>query len=136
MAKNSQVQFYHEAIERQLGFAAMVHSGNTLYLSGLVAVDEKMQVVGVGDMKKQIECIYDQMEQILAMSQATLANVVNEVMYTTNLAALVEANAARVARYAKYAPPASTGVQVSALFFPDALIEIQATAVLDKEFTR
>ena len=105
-------------------------------ISGLIAVDEKMQVVGVGDMKAQINCIYDQMEQILAMSQATLANVVNEVMYTTNLASLVEANAARVARYAKYAPPASTGVQVSALFFPDALIEIQATAVLDKEFTR
>lgn len=131
MAKHSQAQFYHEAIERQLGFAAMVHAGNTLYLSGIVSVDEKLQVVGVGDMTAQINRIYDQMEQILAMSQATLANVVSEVMYTTNLQALVQANGARVARYAKYAPPASTGIQVSALFFPDAMLEIQATAVLD-----
>jgi len=36
----------------------------------------------------------------------------------------------RTARYAKYAPPANTGVQVSALFLPDAMLEIQATAVL------
>jgi enamine deaminase RidA (YjgF/YER057c/UK114 family) len=131
MAKNSQAQFFNEPVERQLGFAAMVHSGNTLYLSGLVSVDEKLNVVGVGDMAAQINRIYDQMEQILAMSQATLANVVNEMMYTTNMQALIQAAGVRVARYAKYAPPAATGVQVSALFFPDALLEIQATAVLD-----
>lgn len=131
MAKNSQVQFHNEALERSLGFAAMVHAGNTLYLSGIVSVDDKMQVVGVGDMAAQINRIYDQMEQILAMSQATLEHVVNEVMYTTNLPALIEANGARLARYARYAPPAATGFQVSALFFPDALLEIQATAVLD-----
>ena len=35
------------------------------------------------------------------------------------------------ARYARFAPPACTAVQVSALFFPDALLEIQATAMLD-----
>jgi enamine deaminase RidA (YjgF/YER057c/UK114 family) len=131
MAKNSQAQFFNEPVERQLGFAAMVHSGNTLYLSGLVSVDEKLTVVGVGDMAAQINRIYDQMEQILAMSQATLANVVNEVMYTTNMQALIQANGVRVARYARYAPPAATGVQVAALFFPEALLEIQATAVLD-----
>ncbi len=131
MAKNSQTQFFNEPVERQLGFSAMVHSGNTLYLSGLVSVDEKLNVVGVGDMAAQINRIYDQMEQILAMSQATLANVVNEMMYTTNMQALIQANSVRVARYARCAPPAATGVQVSALFFPDALLEIQATAVLD-----
>ena len=40
------------------------------------------------------------------------------------------ASAARAKRYAKCAPPATTAVQVSALFFPAAMIEIQATAVL------
>lgn len=131
MAKNSQVQFYNEPIERQLGFAAMVHSGNLLHLSGIISVDEKLAVVGPGDMTAQINRIYDQMEQILAMSQATLANVVSEVMYTTNMQALGQFAGVRVARYAKCAPPACTAVQISALFFPDALVEIQATAMLD-----
>jgi enamine deaminase RidA (YjgF/YER057c/UK114 family) len=131
MAKNSQVQFYNEPVERQLGFAAMVHSGNTLYLSGLISVDEKLTVIGPGDMTAQINRIYDQMQQILAMSQATLENVVSEVMYTTNMQALAQAAGARVARYARCAPPACTAIQVAGLFLPDALLEIAATAVLD-----
>jgi enamine deaminase RidA (YjgF/YER057c/UK114 family) len=130
MAKNSQVQFFNEPVERQLGFAAIVQQGNTLYLSGLIAVDEQMNIVGRGDMAAQINQIYDLMEKVLAMSQATLENVVNEVMYTTDMPALVEAAAARVGRYAHCAPPAATAVQISGLYMPDALLEIQATAVL------
>jgi len=130
MARNSQVQFFNEPLERQLGFAAMVQQGDTLYLSGLIAVDEKMNVVGPGDMAAQINQIYDLMEKVLAMSQATLEHVVNEVMYTTNMQALIEAAGVRVARYAHCAPPAATGVQVAALFMPEAMLEIQATAVL------
>jgi 2-iminobutanoate/2-iminopropanoate deaminase len=131
MAKNSQVQFFNEPVERQLGFAAMVHQGNTLYLAGLISVDEKLNIIGPGDMAAQITRIYDQMEQILAMSQATLANVVNETMYTTDMHALSEAVGVRAARYARYAPPACTAVQVSGLFLAGALLEIQATAALD-----
>ena len=130
MAKNSQVQFLMEPIERQLGFAALVQQGNTLWLSGLISVKEKLEVVGNGNMAAQITQIYNLMEKVLAMSQATLENVVSEVMYTTDLQALVAANHVRKARYAKWAPPANTGVQVSALFLPDAMLEIQATAVL------
>ena len=131
MAKNSQVQFLMEPLERQLGFAALVQQGNQLWLSGLISVNEKLEVVGKGDMAAQITQIYDLMEKVLAMGGATLANVVNEVMYTTDLQALVAAAHVRKARYDKYAPPANTGVQVSALFLPDAMLEIQATAVLD-----
>jgi len=130
MAKNSQVQFFNEPVERQLGFAAIVQQGNTLYLSGLISVDEQMNIVGRGDMAAQINQIYDLMEKVLAMSQATLENVVNEFMFTTNMPALVEAAGVRAARYTKCAPPAATAVQITGLFMPDALLEIQATAVL------
>jgi 2-iminobutanoate/2-iminopropanoate deaminase len=131
MAKNSQVQFMMEPLERQLGFAALVQQGNQLWLSGLISVNEKLEVVGPGDMAAQITQIYDLMEKVLAMGGATLEHVVNEVMYTTDLQALVAAAHVRKERYGKYAPPANTGVQVSALFLPAAMLEIQATAVLD-----
>jgi 2-iminobutanoate/2-iminopropanoate deaminase len=101
-----------------------------IYVSGQVPRDLDGNVVGKGDMAAQITQIYNLMETVLAMGGATLANVVNEVMYTTDLQALVAAAHVRTARYAKYAPPANTGVQVSALFLPDAMLEIQATAVL------
>ena len=43
----------------------------------------------------------------------------------------MQAISVRTRRYAGYAYPAVTAVQVSALAFADALLEIQATAQLD-----
>ena len=78
----------------------------------------------------QINRIYDQLEEILRRNDATLAHVVNEMIFVTDIAKLIEGNAARMARYAAYAPPASTAVQVSGLFLPEAMIEVQATVDL------
>jgi enamine deaminase RidA (YjgF/YER057c/UK114 family) len=131
MAHVSQVQYFNEAAEKQLGFVALVQSGKTLHLSGIIAVDEALNVVAPGDMVGQIERVYDIMEKTLAKSGATLQHVVNELIFVTDLQKYgPEASAARARRYAKCTPPATTGVQVSALFFPGAMIEIQATAVL------
>ena len=131
MAKMSQVQYFFEPVEKQFGFAASVAAGKTLYLSGLISVDEQMQLVGEGDMGAQIAKIYDNMEQVLALNGATLANVVQEMMFVTDMAALAEHAGVRAERYANYAPPTNTAVQVSGLFIPGAMIEIQATALLD-----
>lgn len=131
MARLDQVQHYFEPLEKQLGFAAIVQAGKTLYLSGLIAVNEKMELVAPGDMAGQLAAIYDHMEKVLAMCNATLAHVVNETLFATDLEALARHSGVRVARYARCAPPAATGVQVAGLFLPGALVEIQATAVLD-----
>jgi enamine deaminase RidA (YjgF/YER057c/UK114 family) len=126
----SQVQHYNEPVEKQLGFAAIVQTGKTLRLAGIVSVDAALSVVAPGDMAGQVKRVYDIMEETLAMNGATLEHVVSEMIFTTNLQAFAAAAGVRAERYAKCAPPATTAVQVSALFFPDAMIEIQATAVL------
>jgi len=131
MAKADQVAYFFEAVEKQMGFAASCVAGKTLYLSGLISVDEQMQLVGEGDMGAQIAQIYDTMEQILAHNGATLANVVQEMMFVTDMAALAENAGVRAERYANFAPPTNTAVQVVGLFVPGAMIEIQATAHLD-----
>ena len=128
MAREDQVQYYNEPVERSLGFAAIVRAGNTLHLAGILSTDEQMQVVAPGDMAGQIAKIYDVMEATLAKCGATLEHVVNEVMYVTDMGALAAGAPVRVARYSKYAPPAATAVQVAALFVPEALIEVHATA--------
>lgn len=136
MAREDQVQFYNEPVERSLGFAAIVRAGDTLHLAGIISTDEEMQVIAPGDIAGQIERIYDVMEETLGKCGATLEHVVNEVMYVTDMAALAQGAAARVARYAKFAPPAATAVEVSALFTPEAMIEIHATAhVPDAEWS-
>jgi enamine deaminase RidA (YjgF/YER057c/UK114 family) len=130
MAREDQVQFYNEPVERALGFAGIVRAGDTLHLSGILAADEQMQAIAPGDMAGQITRIYDVMEETLAKCGATLEHVVNEVMYVTDMAALASGAAVRTERYAKFAPPAATAVQVGGLFVPEAMIEIQATAYL------
>jgi enamine deaminase RidA (YjgF/YER057c/UK114 family) len=131
MAHISQVQYYNEPVEKQMGFVALVQTGKTLHLAGIVSVDDALNVVAPNDMAGQIERIYDIMEKTLANCGATLQHVVNELVFVTDLHKFgPAASAARAKRYAKCAPPATTAVQVSALFFPAAMIEIQATAVL------
>lgn len=131
MAHISQVQHFNEPVEKQLGFAASVQSGKTLHLSGIVAVDDAMNVVAPGDMAGQVARIYDILEATLAMSGATLRHVVNELIFVTDMGLLTAAAPVRAQRYAACAAPAATAVQVQALLFPAAMIEIQATAVLD-----
>lgn len=134
MPTHKQTKYFHETLERQLGYAASVQTGSTVYLAGVISVDEAMNVIGAGDMAAQISRIYDIIEQTLAMSDATLADVVREVIYTTDLAALAapDASEARTSRYRDGDPPAATAVQVSGLFSPEALIEIEVTAVIDR----
>ena len=134
MARITDAQFINEELEKQLGFAACVQSGDMLYLSGLVATDEKMQVVSPGDMAGQIRHIYDMMEMALGLHQATLANVVNEFLFVTDMEALAAAAGVRAERYSRHPHctfPATTAVKVAGLFLPEAMIEIQATAKLD-----
>ena len=96
------------------GFVALVQTGKTLHLSGIVAIDEALNVVAPGDMVGQIERVYDIMEKTLAKSGATLQHVVNETDFRHRSAQFgPAASAARAKRYASCTPPATTAVQVS-----------------------
>jgi 2-iminobutanoate/2-iminopropanoate deaminase len=131
MAKLGQVQHFNKALEETFGFSAIVHANGILHLAGIISMDEAGQVFAPGDMASQIDRIYDIMEETLAKNGATLEHVVSEVMYTTDMAALFEAIPVRAKRYEGHAYPAATAVQIVALAFPGALLEIQATAQLD-----
>ena len=132
MAKQGQTQHFNKPLEDSFGFSAIVHANGLLHLAGIVSIDEKAEVVGPGDMSAQIARIYDIMEATLAKNGATLEHVVSEVMYTTDMAKLMEATPERAKRYEAYANPATTAVQVSALAFPEAMLEIQVMAQLDE----
>ncbi len=132
MAKPGQVQHFNKPLEDSFGFSAIVHANGLLHLAGIVSIDEKAEVVGAGDMAAQIDRIYDIMEQTLAMNGATLEHVVSEVIYTTDMEKLIAAIPARAKRYEGYANPATTAVQIVALAFPDAMLEIQVMAQLDE----
>jgi len=100
-----------------------------LFLSGQVPVDADGKLVGENDMAAQSEFVMDTIAAILSAHGATFADVVNIRTYLTDIDRLGEYGAVRGPRFAGM-PPTSTTVEVSSLFVPGALLEVEVLAVI------
>jgi reactive intermediate/imine deaminase len=100
-----------------------------LFISGQVAIDPEGNLVGEGDMARQCEQTFENLRLILEAHGATFADVVKLNTYATDMSKLGVLREVR-ARYISTDPPASTTVEVSALFRPEVLVEMEAVAVV------
>ncbi|GAA4612215.1 RidA family protein [Actinoallomurus liliacearum] len=110
---------------------ARIELGGTtmLVLSGQVAIDAEGRLVGANDMRAQADYVLDTIEKILAAHGATLGDVVNIRTFLTDLDRIGEYAQARLPRFTG-TPPTSTTVEVSRLFVPGALLEVEVTAIV------
>jgi 2-iminobutanoate/2-iminopropanoate deaminase len=99
-----------------------------LQLSGQAAIDADGRIVGGNDMGAQAEYIMDNITAILAAHGATLADVVNIRAYLTDMSQLPGYGRVRAARFTG-TPPTVTTVEVSGLFVPGALLEVEVLAI-------
>jgi enamine deaminase RidA (YjgF/YER057c/UK114 family) len=106
-----------------------IGDGSLLFLAGQVAVDGAGEVVGADDMTVQAERTFEIIEGLLAAHGASFADVVHIRTFLTDMDRRAEYGAVR-ARYFPGTPPASTTVEVSRLFKPGLLIEIEITAAV------
>jgi enamine deaminase RidA (YjgF/YER057c/UK114 family) len=111
--------------EHDIGYTQALRVGNTLYLSGSV---------GGGEMPGAIKQAYDAIARTLAAHRLGFGHVVKENVFTTHLDALKEHKAVR-AQYYGTDFPAATWVQVSRLFQPEYVIEVEVIAVFPDETT-
>jgi len=109
---------------------AEVGGKTILQVSGQVAIDGEGKIVGGNDMAAQAEYIMDNITAILAAQGATLADVVNIRTYVTDMGQLPEYGKVRAARFTG-TPPTVTTVEVSRLFVPGALLEVEVLALTD-----
>jgi enamine deaminase RidA (YjgF/YER057c/UK114 family) len=109
-----------------------VSGGRTVYISGQVSVNERGEVVGKGDLKRQTEQTYENLKRALTAVGASFADVVKMNLYVVGLRPEQVPMLREVrSRYVSAEhPPASTLVGVPALVGADWLIEIEAIAVL------
>jgi len=118
----------------QLGFVQgndVSGATRTLYCAGQVSVDEHGAPVHAGDMAAQLVQALDNLVTVLQAAGLTLADVVRLNYYTTDVPAFLEAATPLMGRLADArCRPASTLLGVAALFHPDALVEIEATAAV------
>ncbi|MCA1219613.1 RidA family protein [Streptomyces sp. 8L] len=105
-------------------------TGTFVAVSGQCAFDQEGRIVGVGDPAAQARQVFENLRRCLAAAGATFDDVVKLTYYVTDVAHLPVVRAARDAVLDTARPPASSAVQVAALFRPELLVEIEAFAVI------
>jgi 2-iminobutanoate/2-iminopropanoate deaminase len=122
-AVHTPVGTYSHAVRIETGEATWI------YISGQVALDPAGNLVAPNDLRAQTERVFENLQAILEANGATFDDVVKITTFVTTLDDLDGMREVR-ARYLPKEPPASTAVQISALVLPDAVIEVEAVAVV------
>ncbi len=124
-----QVQNFGIAIEDAYGFAEAVRVEDTIYISGQTAFSPQGRIEGEGDMAAQMRQAYANIGALLAKYDASFDNVVEEVLYVTDVAAAgAVAREVRGDVYEGRFELASSLIGVHALGAPQLMIEIRCTA--------
>ena len=110
-----------------IGYSRAVIMGNTIEVSGTVAVDDN-GLVGKGDAYLQAKFIIQKIEHVLVQSGFSLDDVVRTRMYVTNISQWQEVGRAHGEFFGKI-KPATSMIEVSGFIEPDYLVEIEVTAM-------
>lgn len=108
-------------------YSYAIQSGNTLFISGLVARDGKSNQPIEGDVTTQMKSIFANAEEILKTAGFAMSDVVANRVYLTDGQAFAEMNKAYVPNFPKN-PPARATVIVG-LPGPTYKVEVTMTAV-------
>jgi 2-iminobutanoate/2-iminopropanoate deaminase len=126
---NKQVKSLGMPWEKEYGYAQAVKVGDTIYVSGQVSHDETGKIVGVGDMEAQMRQAYTNIKKLLAQYDATMDNIVDEILFVTDMnTAFAAAVKCRQDIFSGTPVVASTIVQIQSLAFPELMIEIRCVA--------
>lgn len=113
------------------GYSHVVEApvGSIVYISGQVPLDTDGQLVGAGDFEAQTRQVFENLTRALEAADATWSDVVKLDYFLRDVGQIATVRAIRDEYLDTANPPASTLVEVSGLFRPDVLVEIQAVAV-------
>jgi enamine deaminase RidA (YjgF/YER057c/UK114 family) len=103
------------------------NASRVLYCAGQASVDDNGRPVHAGDMRKQLDQAFRNLETVLKAAGYGLANVVRLNYYTTDVEGFLSASDVVGERLAGSAPP-GTLLGVAKLAFPGLMVEIEATA--------
>ena len=108
----------------------MAGPARIIYIARQLALDRSGKMVGVGDFRAQAIQVFENLKSTLAAVGASFNDVVKTNTYVLDMSHRPILREVRDSYLNKAAPPASTLVGVTALAYPEALIEIEAIALL------
>ena len=110
-----------------VGYSRAVVVGNTIEISGTVAVDIDNHVVGKNDIYTQTKFILQKVESVLKDAGFSLNDVVRTRMFVTDISKWQEVGRAH-GEFFKNIKPATSMIEIKSLISPEYLIEIEVTA--------
>lgn len=117
------VSIFSQALE-------ITNPNKMIYLAGMTSRDINGKVFGAGDITLQTETIFKNMEHVLAESGATLKDVIRLTIYVTDIKLWAEVHAVRAKYFSNEPCPVSSFIEISNLFEPEHLIEIEGIAAI------
>jgi enamine deaminase RidA (YjgF/YER057c/UK114 family) len=115
------------------GYSQLVEvtGGKLVFLAGQVALDKAGALVGAGDFSQQADQVFQNLRAAIESRGGALKDIIKFTIFVTDVAHLPAFREVRDRHLAGIkTPPASTLVQVSALFRPEFLVEVEAVAWL------
>lgn len=116
--------------ETLVGYSRVIRAGQTIEVSGTVAVDGNGRIVGQGDPYEQARYILSKIDRSLKKVGASLKDVIRTRMYVTDITRWEEVGRAHGECFGDIRP-ATSMVEVQALIDPACLVEIEVTAILE-----
>jgi enamine deaminase RidA (YjgF/YER057c/UK114 family) len=110
-----------------VGYSRAVRIGDTLEVSGTVAVNEH-GVVGKGDFYAQTKFIIQKIEAVLEQAGFTLDDVIRTRMFVKDIRHWEEVGKAH-SEYFDKIKPATSMIEVSGFIEPEYLVEMEVTAI-------
>ncbi len=134
------------AWERAFGYVQAVQVKDTIYISGQLSHDDEGKLIApaaldangrpadFSQMEDQIRQTYVNAKKLLAEFGATLDDVVEETLFVLDVpSAFAAGSKVRKEMYGMEMPPvASNLIGVTALAFPEQIVEITLRAVIDR----
>ena len=112
-----------------VGYSRAVRIGNTIEVTGTVAVDENSALVGANDAYLQTRFIIQKIENVLEQAGAKLSDIVRTRMFVTDISRWEEYGKAH-GEFFGTIKPCTSMIEVKGLIAPEYLIEIEATAII------
>ncbi|MDP6707271.1 MAG: Rid family hydrolase [Alphaproteobacteria bacterium] len=119
-----------DGTEATAAYARAVQVGPDIHVAGTTSADASGEAVG-DDLYAQTKETYAKIQRVLEMADAGMRDVVRVVAYVTDITEPDGFNQATIEAFDDTGfRPAATLVEVSALFKPEMLVEIEAYAVV------
>jgi reactive intermediate/imine deaminase len=109
-----------------------VSGGEWLFISGQLAYDGNMKLVGKGDMGAQTRQVLKNIDKVLTAAGGSARDIVRVTVFVRDISRFREIHDARLEYFHPEHLPASTMVEISAFVHEDALIEIDALAMVGR----